>query len=440
MDRQEKYIENLQRMIRLETISDPRKCSPWENFEKFHELMWELFPHIREACELKDFNGSLLLKWKGSDENKLPVMFMNHHDVVPASPEGWKYPPFSAEVAEGKLWGRGTLDDKGGLWAMLQAADELAAEGFAPPGDIYFETACNEETFGAGAREISAWMADNDIRLEMVFDEGGEAVINPINGTNGTIGMVGVGEKSVVNMKFIARSEGGHASTPGRNTPLVRLGKFMNYVERHRVFDVELSPTVTEMFVRMAPYMGNTGKLLGNAEKMKKPLEILLPNFGGTVNAMLTTTIAFTMAGGGEAPNVIPREAWVIGDMRCSHHQGQAASIEAITRVAKKFDLDVEITELGVETQITDFGCKAFRLVEEAVRETMPGVDVCTPYIMTGGSDSRYFCKVCDQVVRFQPFTIDTDQMESVHGINECVDIAALVPAVDFFRYMIQHV
>ena len=146
-ERQDRYIEAFQKMIRIDTVSDPNNGSDPENFAKFRELMRELFPHIWDVCETREFDGSLLMKWNGKDESVMPVLFMNHYDVVPASGE-WKHPPFSGEIADGKIWGRGTLDDKGGLFAMLQAADELAAEGFEPERTIYFETACNEETYG----------------------------------------------------------------------------------------------------------------------------------------------------------------------------------------------------------------------------------------------------------------------------------------------------
>ncbi len=440
MDRQQKYIENLQKMIRIETVSDAKCGSPKENFDRFHELLWEMFPHIKGVCKLKEFNGSLLLRWKGSDSSQLPVLFMNHHDVVPAAPEGWKYPPFSAEIAEGRIWGRGTLDDKGGLWAMFQAADELAEAGFVPSRDIYFETACNEETMGAGADEISSWLRDNGIRFEMVFDEGGDIVHEPIAGARGTFAMIGVGEKSVANLRFTARSEGGHASTPGKNTPLVRLGKFMAYVDSHQVFDIRLAPAAAEMLVRMAPYMGKTGKLIEKADKLKGPVGILLSKLGPTTRSMVSTTIAFTQIGGGTAVNVIPREAWVVGDMRCSHHQGMADSIKAITKVAEKFGLETEVFESSVESGMADYTGKAFKLVEEAVAATIPGVDACCPYLMTGGSDSRYFARVCDQCIRFLPFTIDAEQMDTIHGINEAVDLSTLVPAVEYYKYMMQHV
>lgn len=440
MERTEKYTDSFRQMIRLETVSDPECGSPPENFEKFRELMWKLFPNIRKACELKEIDGALLLKWKGTDSSRLPVLFMNHHDVVPARADQWKYPPFSGETAEGKIWGRGTLDDKGGLWAMLQAADELAASGFVPARDIYFESNCNEETFGAGSKATAEWLRDQGIRLDMVFDEGGDIVREPISGAKGTFAMIGVGEKSVVNLKFTARSTGGHASAPEKNTPLVRLGKFMAYVERHQVFDVDVPDAVAEMLKVIAPYMGAAGRIAGKADKFKKVFGRLMPALGPSAGAMVSTTIAFTMTGGGEAVNVIPGEVWVIGDMRCTHHQGQAGSIAAITKVAEKFGLETEVLQQEPESGLTDFTGEAFRLAGEAVMNTIPGVDACAPYIMTGGSDSRFFDIVCDQCIRFLPFTIDAEQLESIHGVDEYLDIDTLAPAVDYYKYMYSHI
>ena len=438
--RQERYIEAFRKLIRQETVSDPDCGSSPEDFAKFRELTWELFPNIRKACEFRDFDGAMLLIWKGSDRSRRPVLFMNHYDVVPAKTEDWKYPPFSAEIADGKIWGRGTLDDKGGFWAMLQAADELAAEGFVPARDIYFETNCNEETFGTGARTVAAWLQEQGVSFEMVFDEGGDIVREPISSAKGTFAMIGVGEKSVVNLKFTARSSGGHASTPEKNTPLVRLGKFMAYVDRHQVFDVELPTAVAEMLKVMAPYSDKIGKLTGKADKLRKPLGMLMPLLGASTGAMVATTIAFTLIGGGEAVNVIPGEAWVIGDMRCSHHQGQESSIKAITKIASKFGLETEVLQREPESRLADYKGDAFRLVYEAVISTIPGVDACAPYVMTGGSDSRFFDGLSDQCIRFLPFTIDAEQMESIHGINECVAVDTLVPAVNYYRYMYEHV
>ncbi len=439
-ERTMRYAEELRSMIRIETVSEPAAKSPQENFERFHALMWELFPELKRVCEVSEHDGSLLMKWKGSDESRLPVMFMNHHDVVPADPQGWEKDPFSGDIADGKLWGRGTLDDKGGLWAMLRAADELAKEGFVPPCDFYFETGCDEEIRGHGADVISSMLKEKGQRFEMVFDEGGDVVKDPIAGAKGTLAMIGVGEKSVVELRFTATSEGGHASTPEKDSPLVRLGKFMAYVDSRQVFDVELSDTVREMFSRLAPFMGKKGKLIEKAEKLKRPIEFINPKIGGTVGALLATTVAFTQAGGGDAINVIPRQAWVAADMRCSHHQGQDGSIAAITKAAKKFGITTEVTKRSVESRITDHRGRAFLLAEEAAKAAIPGLDGVTPYIMTGGSDSRYFDRVCDQCVRFLPFTLQRDQLKSIHGVNEYVALNTLIPAVEYYKYLMRHI
>ena len=432
--RQERYISNLSKMIQKETVSefDQQDLS---KFREFQDLLRELFPHIFDACEFMDFDGSFVLLWRGENSVKRPIMFMNHHDVVPAEGE-WLHEPFSAEIVDGKMWGRGTLDTKSGLWGMLQAADELAAEGFVPDRDIYFESGCNEETSGDGADAISRWMQENDIKLEMSFDEGGMAMYDPIGGADGTFAMVGVGEKGCAEIRFTAKGNGGHASTPGKNTPLVKLGRFMTYVDDGKLFDVELSPTICEMFRRIAPYMGKVGKLLKKPENLRFTLSKVLPRISDTANALIQTTVAFTMAEGSDARNVLPAEASVIANVRTSHHQGGASSIEVLRQAADKFDLEMEILDPGFESGITDYNGTAFELVEKAVKASLKNVDATVPYIMTGASDSRFFDRVCDQCIRFNPFTITEEQMESIHGINENLDVDTLVPAVDYYRYL----
>ena len=144
--REKAYAEKLSRMVQMETISYADHCDV-EKFRAFHKLLEELFPHVFATLEKIDLDGNLLLKWKGkSDKN--PILLMSHMDVVEASGQ-WTHAPSSGDIADGKLWGRGTLDDKGNIWAMLQAAEELLAEGYVPPADLYFMTTCNEECSGA---------------------------------------------------------------------------------------------------------------------------------------------------------------------------------------------------------------------------------------------------------------------------------------------------
>jgi len=435
-NRSMQYAEVLSRLIKVETISS-RENKDITKFLGFHEVLRETFPEFFKTVECEMFDGSLLLKWKGTDPSLEPIMLMNHHDVVEASGE-WTHPAFSGAIADGKVWGRGTLDTKGGLAMMLQAAEELIREGFTPKRDTYFVTACTEETGGETAEVMARALEERKMRFHMVLDEGGMILYDPIGGADGTFAMIGVGEKGYVDLKFIAKSNGGHASAPGKNTPLVRLGKFMAEAEKAECFDVHMSDTVKEMLSRFAPTMSGIMKTAcGNVNTFKPVLKKVMPAISPAGAAMLRTTLAFTMSKGSEGANVIPQEAWVVGNMRFSHHQGKKASVEAIKALAEKYDLETEIIDDGIESDITDFKGEAFKFIEKAVASVFPEYKA-VPYIMNAATDSRYFCKVCDNCLRFVPFKIDKQQLDSVHGIDENVDVATLAPAVDFYKYVIR--
>lgn len=432
------YAQTLSELIQCRTVSyygqTDKSC-----FYEFHGLLRKKFPNIFAACDIEDFDGSLLLRWKGKNSAEKPLLLMSHHDVVDAQGQ-WTHPPFSGDIADGFVWGRGTLDTKGNLWAMLQAADELAEQGFVPARDVYFESACTEETDGTGADNITKALEERGIEFFMVLDEGGMIMHDPIGGANGDFAMIGVGEKSVSDVKFIARSGGGHASTPPKDTPLVRLGKFMAEVERSHIFKAHLTRVTREMLRRMSPYVkGALHPVFAHPNLFAIPLKLAMPAVSPTAGAMLKTTVAFTMASGSLSTNSIPNEAWVVGNMRFSHHQGIEGSMEAITKIAKKYDIDIEILDPGFFSHLSDYNGEAFRLVEDAVGEVFPGV-VPTPYIMTGASDCRYFSRVCRSCFRFAPFKIDDRQLESIHGSDENVGIDTLEPAVRFFRYIIEHI
>lgn len=433
--RTNEYAARLSRLIQAETVSSHRETD-LSKFYSFHKLLKKEFPSIFAACELEDFSGSILLRWRGKDENMLPILLMNHHDVVEASGE-WTHPAFSGAIADGKIWGRGTLDTKGGLWGMLQAADELAREGFTPARDIYFMSTCCEETTGAGADTISKALLSRGVRLAMVLDEGGMIVEEPIGGAKGRFAMIGVGEKGYTDLKFTARSSGGHASTPGKNTPLVRLGKFMAAAEKKSVFKTWMSPTVRATLASLSTSMKGPLKfILGHPRFFSPLLCRVMPSISGAAGAMLRTTLAFTMAKGSEGSNVLPEEAYVIGNMRYSHHQGGKASIEAIEKLAKRFDVETEVIHGGFDSPLSNHQGKAFKLVEAAVGAAYTEVKT-SPYVMNAASDSRFMSRVCDDCLRFAPFSISQKQLASVHGIDECVDIETLAPAVDFYRYVI---
>ncbi len=432
------YAEILSRLIQVQTVSVTGETDI-SKFLAFHAVLKEQFPDLFRVASCEVIDGSLLLKWNGTDPSLEPVLLMNHHDVVEAS-GSWTHPPFSGAIADGKVWGRGTLDTKGGLAMMLQAANELAAEGFTPRRDTYFVSTCTEETTGAGGDKISRLLQERGIHFYMVLDEGGMILYDPIGGAKGTFAMVGVGEKGYVDLKFTARSTGGHASTPSKNSPLSRLAGFIAEADKAAIFEAKMSPTIEAMLSRFAPTMSGVMKLAcGNVKLFKPLLTKLMPSISPSGAALLRTTLAFTRAKGSDGNNVLPQEAWVVGNMRYSHHQGRDASVKAITALAAKYDIETEVLKDGGESNLTDFNGEPFQFIEKAVHAVFPEFKP-VPYIMNGASDSRYFARVCENCLRFVPFNINNQQYGSVHGIDENVDVDCLSAAVDFYRYVIKEV
>ena len=308
-----------------------------------------------------------------------------------------------------------------------------------PEGDVYIASGCTEEFSGEGAPLTAAWLKEHNIHLRFLIDEGGMILDEPIGGVKGTYAMVGVLEKGYGDLKFIARGKGGHASAPGRNTPLVRLGQFMAAVEKKTPFTSKFSPAVLEMFRRLTPNMAFGMKLVfANLWLFKPLLAKLMPLISPPGAAMLHTTVAFTMAKGADGLNVLPQEAYVTANLRFIPHQPTDESIALITDMAKKFNLETEVLYKDYPCPVVDYKGDAFRLVEQTIGEIYPGVGV-SPYVMTGGTDAKYYKDVCDDCIRFAPLYINKQQYESIHGLNENIYIGTLPMGVDFYKKIIEN-
>lgn len=435
-ERASNYGQRLARMIRKETIS-ARGDTDRTKFYQFHEELEALFPQVHKTCEKHEFQGSLLFRWKGKGDHE-PILLMSHQDVVEATGE-WSHEPFSGDIDEkGRVWGRGTVDTKGSLFCIFSAVEELIGEGYEPEGDVYIASSCTEEISGEGAPLIVSYLKEQGVELALLMDEGGMIVEEPVGGVKGLYGMVGVVEKGYGDVKFTARSNGGHASAPGKNTPLVRLGKMMAEIEKHNPFTAKMTPTVREMFTRMAPNMTFGMRMIfANLWLFEGLLLKLLPSISPAAAAMTKTTIAFTTAKGSDGLNVLPQEAYVTANMRFIHHQPNGECMEILRKIAEKYQVEAEPLYQDEPCPIVDYQSDAFHLIEEAAAEIYPGVGIC-PYTMTGGTDAKFYKEICKNALRFAPIYIDGQQYSSIHGIDENIYQGALPKAVDFYKYVIK--
>ncbi len=435
-ERAVEYGKRLSCLIQKETVSsrfDPDRTK----FLEFHDMLAEMFPRIHGTCEKHVFHGSLLFKWSGTGNHE-PILLMSHHDVVEADGE-WEHEPFSGDIdEEGRVWGRGTVDTKASLFCILTAVEELIAEGYQPECDVYLASSCTEEWDGEGAPSTVQYLKEQGIRPGMVLDEGGMILAEPVSGVKGIYGMVGVLEKGYGDLKFIAKSNGGHASAPVKNSPLVRLGKFMAEVEQHYPFRSKFNTTALELFRRLTPNMSFGMRMIfANLWLFGPLLTRVLPCLSAAAGAMLRTTIAFTTAKGAAGLNVLPQEAYVTANMRFIPHQDDKESIAVITALAKKFNIETEVIYADSPCAVVDYKAAPFRRLEEAAGEIYPGVGIC-PYVMTASTDAKYYTEICDHCLRFAPLYISDQQYQSVHGLNENIYQGALPLGVDFYKKLIQ--
>jgi len=438
LELQNAYAKSFAEMIKVKTISihAGEDVSP---FTKLQKVMSEQFPFVDKTVEKTVFKGgSLIYRWPGKDPKKRPYLYMAHQDVVPAPAEGWKRDPFSGDIVDGEIWGRGTFDTKCTLFAFFKAADELIQEGFVPETDIYFASSSDEEIAGGGAPETVAWLQKRGINPALVLDEGGAIVEGVLPTVKRPMALVGIIEKGYIDVKVKAISHGGHSSTPPANTPLVRLARFVVDIDKHYPMKAKMIPAVEDMFVAASKSMSFVYRLLfGNMWLFRGLLTWLLPRINSYGRALLSTTIAFTQAKGSDAANVIPSEAHLIVNLRPHPIQDMEESLAVLKKVAKKYDLECEVIMGRGCTPTVNTKSSAYQFLMNAIQVNYPDV-LLSPYVIVGGTDARHYTAVTDAAIRFSPVRVNNADLKKMHGINESIKIETLAEAVRFYRYLMK--
>ena len=423
-------------MVRVPTVSRAENEDLTEFF-RLHKVLEDHFPLIHSRLQKTVLSGSLLYRWEsGSDLD--PILLMGHQDVVPASDDGWSVGAYSGTVKEGCLYGRGALDCKSTMFTELQAIEELLEEGYVPSRDIYLAFSINEETGGDGAAAIVRHLQAQGVRLALALDEGGAVVDKAVDGMDKPYAIIGVTEKGYMDVKITARGKGGHSSTPPRNTPAARLFAFANEMERKRPFKKKLLPVAEAMLGAMAPsFPGALGFFLKRTKLFKPVLMAAMPMVSPFGEAVLATTCCFTMMEGSSAANVIPKEPYLVANLRTSVHQSCQESLAVLKKYADKYDLELTVLLQRDASPVSDLEGKPYKLLEKLIHEHFPEAGVA-PYMLMGGTDCRHFHALTDSALRFAPVRMTAEQSASCHGVDENVTVKSLAEAVVFYKDLIK--
>lgn len=431
--------------VQLKTIShtDPAKIEPLP-FEGLRNLLSTLYPQVEYQLNREVINDhALLYTWMGSDPTLDPVAFTAHQDVVPAneaSDSGWTYPPFSGTVADGYVWGRGTLDCKGVLIGIMEAVNNLLKEGFVPKRTVYLAFGHDEENSGTyGAASIARLLQERGVRLSFLMDEGGAITSGTVPGVSRPAAMIGVAEKGHLTLKLRARTAPGHAATPPKNTAIGALSLAIATLESNPF------PQDLEMVEFMMSFLGgelpfSTRMALANPWLFGGLLRRKFAETPAT-NAVTRTTLSPTIIQGGTAENVLPAEASAILNIRI---QPGDSVVEVFETVRDMVDDDIiEVlpahgdTLLGEHTWeptgISEVDSPQFLVLANLVKAAFPGTMVA-PYLMSGATDARHYAPICDHAFRFSPFLLTDADQASVHGINERLSIENAGHVVAFMQ------
>lgn len=425
----EKYLEHLAEMIRIPTVSTAGHEEQYR-MEEFHELLKRLYPVLWEKAKVRKVGGALLFRLSGKGEKK-PILFVAHMDVVAADGE-WEHPPFSADIAEECIWGRGSLDMKGALCALLEAVEESLASGLVFDRDIYLCLSCDEEVGGPTTKRIARMLQREQVTFEVVFDEGGTFVDNLLGLVKVRSAAVAVAEKGSARVEFTALSRGGHASNPPKGTPVARLADFIHHVEHHRIFRRKVADETLLMYEAAGPWMKGINRLLyGNRAFLRRFGRFYLEP------SALGTTIAFTITEGGTAVNIIPEKVTVTANLRVNSVESLRDSIRDLKRVAKRYGVQVSCNGEGDGIRVTDVHCEGYRNLEKCVHQVFGDVPVI-PTVLNGGTDSKHFKNMTENIVRFSPIYISPEQGSGVHGKNERLYADQMENAVAYYRCLLR--
>jgi carboxypeptidase PM20D1 len=426
--------------IRFQTVSNQDSAqNQTAEWTKFQAWLQRSYPAFHRAAQREIVgNGTLLYRWEGSDPSAQPIILMAHQDVVPVTPgteKDWKHPPFAGIVAEGAIWGRGAIDDKGSLIALMEGLELLAAQGFKPMRSIIVVSGHDEEVGGTGAQAAAAALKARGTKALFTLDEGSAIITNaPI--VDGPAIMLAVAEKGYATLRVTAKAPGGHSSMPPEEIGTVTLAKAITAIHASQ-FPSQLDQPALGTIQALAAEKGGAMKAVAANPWLFG--RMIKSQMGATPAgaAQLHTTISPTMLQGSPKENVLPQTAFGLINYRLAPWD---RSEDILARAKKAVgDLPVEFSwerpprEASPVSSTTSQGWKLIRAAAEAEAPNTP----VAPFMVVGGTDSRYLKEVSDDVYRFQAIRLSTKETAMIHGTNEHISVENLAMMIRFFTRLI---
>jgi acetylornithine deacetylase/succinyl-diaminopimelate desuccinylase-like protein len=418
----EDAVETMSRYVQFDTTNPPgneRVAAEWLR----DQLAGRGITDDVTLYESSPGRAVLIGRIAGSEPLK-PLVLNHHMDVVPADPNSWSHPPLGGEVADGYVWGRGTLDTKClGVMHFL-ALQRLIQEGVAFRRPVIFIAVPDEETGGSQGMK---WLVEHhldELDPEWVWDEGG-------GGFKGLIGErpvfgIAVAEKQIQHLRLVARGEPGHGAMPHDNNANVTLMRALNRILKPR--PMRINGVVAAMFQEIAKVQPFPLSFLMRHVDNALVLKLVGRRLAASkqINAMLRDTISLTMLDAGYKVNVIPERAEAGIDCRLLPDTDAAQFHRWLETTTADERVQVETMETSKPTAISPVESPFLDAVRNALARHVPDA-IAFPFQVPGATDSRYFRAHDIPAYGFSPFVLELSELDRVHGIDERISIENLV-------------
>jgi carboxypeptidase PM20D1 len=436
----ERAARHLGQAIRIPTVShqDPGldESSAWEHL---HSWLMASYPEIHARAQREIVGGrTLLYTWRGKDPALAPIVLMAHQDVVPVPDDAgakWRHAPFSGELADGAVWGRGAVDDKGSLVALFEALESLASAGFAPRRTVIIVSGADEEVQGSGATAAAALLASRGIKAEFVLDEGMLVLAeHPVTG--GPVAMIGIAEKGYATLLVEAHAPGGHSSMPPADSADLSVAKALLAIAADPP-PSRLGGATARMLDAIASDAPFAARLAIRNRWLLEPLlshEIAATPAGA---AMLHTTLAPTLMSGSAKENVLPERASVAINYRLLPGDRSDEMLARARRAAGQLPVSLSWLRPPLEaTEVSSTGSRAWSLIAGLAADAAHGP--AAPALVIGGTDSRHLQCISGDIYRFQPITLSEADLAMIHGADEHLTLDNLNQSITFYARLIE--
>jgi carboxypeptidase PM20D1 len=435
--------QRLARAIRFRTVSyADRERIDGGQFAELRSYIETTYPRVQQRLKREVVGShSLLFTWPGKSVGS-PILLIGHLDVVPVEDETlqhWTHPPFDGVIADGYVWGRGAMDDKGSVFGLLEAAEALLGQGFEPSTTIHFAFGHDEEIGGSqGARAVAALLEERGVKPSVVLDEGGSLVAGFLPGMAQPVATVGIAEKGYLSVELKVQAEGGHSSVPPPQTAIGILSAAVERLEQNQV-PANLDSIVRQTLDYLGPELPLLPRLVAANLWLFGPLMETVLSRSAPTNATIRTTTAVTMFEAGVKDNILPTAGRAVVNFRILPGDTVASVVAHVRKVVDDPRIEVNASSNSSESSpVSPADSEAFRTIHRTVREIFPSA-VVAPSLVLGATDARYYAHLTPNAYRFIPILLSPDDVRRFHGIDERLGVEAYATAVRFYTRLIRN-